>query len=141
MATTKTTKTATKTATKTTKKAPEKKEEMVKVDLLEVLLDEKNTAPIFMLDEKGNQIEFEQVAVIPYGEDDLYCILKPITKIDGINDDEAVVFLVTEDENGESILKVEDREEVAISVFDQYYNLIEEAAAEKKKKKTTSKKN
>ena len=127
--------------TKTTKKAPEKKEEMVKVDLLEVLLDEKNTAPIFMLDEKGNQIEFEQVAVIPYGEDDLYCILKPITKIEGINDDEAVVFLVTEDENGESILKVEDREEVAISVFDQYYNLIEEAAAEKKKKKTTPKKN
>ena len=139
MPTAKTTKTAPKTASKATKpvatkKAPVKKEdEIVKVDLLDVLLDEKNTAPIFMFDDKGNQLEFDQVAVIPYGEDDLYCILKPITKIPGVKDDEAIVFLVAEDENGESILKVEDREDVAISVFDQYYNLIEEEAKKKKK--------
>ena len=118
-------------------KPVDKKEEMVKVDLLDVLLDENNTAPIYMYDDKGNQLKFDQVAVIPYGEDDLYCILKPITKIDGVKDDEAIVFLVTEDENGESILKVEDREEVAISVFDQYYNLVEEES--KKKKKATKK--
>lgn len=110
-----------------------KNEEIVKVDLLDVLLDENNKAPIYMYDDKGNQLEFEQVAVIPYGEDDLYCILKPITKIEGVKDDEAIVFLVAEDENGESILKVEDREEVAISVFDQYYNLVEEETKKKKK--------
>lgn len=126
-------------ATKTTKTAAAKKtadkkeNEIVKVDLLDVLLDENNTAPIYMFDDKGNQLEFDQVAVIPYGEDDLYCILKPITKIDGVKDDEAIVFLVTEDENGDSILKVEDREDVAISVFDQYYNLVEEEAKKKKK--------
>lgn len=111
----------------------DKNEEIVKVDLLDVLLDENNKAPIYMYDDKGNQLEFEQVAVIPYGEDDLYCILKPITKIEGVKDDEAIVFLVTEDENGESILKVEDREEVAISVFDQYYNLVEEETKKRKK--------
>ena len=122
-------------ATKPTTKKPEakkKEDEIVKVDLLDVLLDEDNTAPIYMFDDKGNQLEFDQVAVIPYGEDDLYCILKPITKIDGVKDDEAIVFLVTEDENGDSILKVEDREDVAISVFDQYYNLVEEEAKKKK---------
>ena len=125
-------------ATKTTKtpKTVKKEEELVKVDLLDVLLDEKNTAPIVMYDEKGNALKFDQVAVIPYGEEDLYCILKPITKIEGIKDDEAIVFLVTEDENGEAVLKVEDREDVAISIFDQYYNLVEEnAKAEKKAKK------
>lgn len=121
---------------KTTKK---QEKEIVKVDLLDVLLDEKNTAPIFMYDEKGKQLEFDQVAVIPYGEDSLYCILKPITKIDGVKDDEAIVFLVDEDANGEAILKVEEREEVAIAVFDQYYNLVEEAEANKKKKKTDKK--
>ena len=110
-----------------------KNEEIVKVDLLDVLLDENNKAPIYMYDDKGNQLECEQVAVIPYGEDDIYCILKPITKIEGVKDDEAIVFLVAEDENGESILKVEDREEVAISVFDQYYNLVEEETKKKKK--------
>lgn len=118
-------------ATKTTKKE-EKQEELVKVDLLDVLLDENNTAPIIMYDEKGNALKFDQIAVIPYGEEELYCILKPITKIEGIKDDEAVVFKVEEDENGEAILKVEEKEEVAISIFDQYYNLIEESAGDKK---------
>ena len=107
--------------------APKKKEEIVSVDILDVLLDEKNTAPIYMTNDKGEQIEFDQVAVIPYGEDELYCILKPITKIPGIKDDEAVVFKVEEDEEGNGFLRVEDREEVAIAIFDQYYNLLEEA--------------
>lgn len=118
-------------AKKTTKKV-EKKDEVVKVDILDVLLDENNTAPIYMYNDNGDQIEFDQIAVIPYGEEDLYCILKPITKVPGIKDDEAVVFKVEQDENGEGFLKVEDREEVAIAVFDQYYNLIEEANGDKK---------
>ena len=125
-----------KKTTTTTKKPAIKKqeEEVVQVDLLDVLLDEKNTAPIFMLDDKGNQLKFEQIAVIPYGDNDLYCILKPITKIDGIKDDEAIVFLVAEGEDGSAVLKVEDREEIAIAVFDQYYDLVEEEAKKKNKK-------
>lgn len=108
------------------------------VDLLDVLLDQDNKDPIILLDEKGRQITFEQVAVIPYGTDDdkkLYCVLKPLDKIEGINDDEAIVFLVDEDANGNTILKVEDNEEVAISVFDKYYDLLEEAQAKKAAKK------
>ena len=123
---TKTSKPAVATKAKPVKKVEKKKEEIVKVDIVDVLLDEKNTAPIYMFNDKGEQIEFDQIAVIPYGDDELYCILKPITKINGIKDDEAVVFKVDQDENGEGFLKVEEREEVAIAVFDQYYNLIEE---------------
>lgn len=122
------------------KEAPKKEEEIVKVDLLDVLLDENNTAPIYMLDGNGNQLKFDQVAVIPYGEDDLYCILKPVTKIPGVKDDEAIVFLVDEDEDGEAVLKVETREDVAISIFDQYYNLVEEEANKKKAKKSNGSK-
>jgi len=114
-------------AKKPVAKKPTNKEDIVKVDILDVLLDEKNTAPIYMHNDKGDQIEFDQVAVIPYGENDLYCILKPITKVPGIKDDEAVVFKVDQDENGEGYLKVEENEEIAIAVFDQYYNLLEEA--------------
>lgn len=112
--------------TKKTTKKVEKQEEVVKVDILDVLLDDKNTAPIYMFNDKGEQIEFDQIAVIPYGDDELYCILKPITKVPGIKDDEAVVFKVEQDENGEGYLKVEDREDVAIAIFDQYYNLLDE---------------
>lgn len=121
--------------TKKTTKKTEKKEEIVKVDIVDVLLDEENTAPIYMYNDKGEQIQFDQIAVIPFGEeDDLYCILKPITKIPGIKDDEAIVFKVEEDENGDGFLKVEDREEIAIAIFDQYYNLIEEETAKAGKK-------
>lgn len=119
------------------KKTTKNEEEIVKVDLLDVLLDENNTAPIYMYDETGRQLKFEQVAVIPYGEEDLYCILKPLSKLDGIADDEAIVFKIDEDENGEAILRVEADEQIAISVFDQYYNLIEETEKEKKSGKKT----
>lgn len=123
---------------KTTKK--EEEEQIVRVDLLDVLLDENNTAPIYMYDETGRQLKFEQVAVIPYGGEDLYCILKPLTELEGIADDEAIVFKIDEDENGEAILRVEANEQIAISVFDQYYNLVEESEKEKKAAKKTGKK-
>ena len=63
-------------------------------------------------------------------------------KIDGIADDEAIVFLVDEDADGNTILRVEENEEVAIAVFDKYYDLLEEATKKPKKapaKKETSK--
>ncbi len=110
------------------------------IDLLDVLLDQENRDPIVLMDEKGKQLTFEQVAVIPYGVDgedkNLYCVLKPMDKLDGIADDEAIVFLVDEDANGNTILRVEENEEVAIAVFDKYYDLLEEAT--KKPKKATS---
>lgn len=118
----------------TAKKVAEKKQEVQKVDLLDVLLDKDNKDPITLMDEKGKQLSFEQVAIIPYDVDDtrvLYVVLKPIDKIEGIADDEAVVFLVDQDKNGNTILRVEEDEEVAIAVFDKYYDLLEEARGKK----------
>ena len=39
-----------------------KDEELIRVDLLDVLLDETNTASIYMYDDNGRQLQFEQVA-------------------------------------------------------------------------------
>ena len=105
--------------------------EYVKVDLLDVLLDENNTAPIYLYSDE-NRIAFEQVAVIPF-EDKLYCILKPIDHINGVADDEAIVFLVSSDNDGEYVLEVETDEDTAIAVFEQYYDLIEENALRRKR--------
>ncbi len=102
-----------------------KKEDIMKVDIREILLDDDNTAPIYLYNDGGERIEFEQIAVIPMGEE-LYCILKPITKVPGIKDDEAVVFKVEDNEFGESYLRVEDNEETAIKVFCAYYDLVSE---------------
>ena len=124
----------------------EKENQEVKpVDILDVLLDQDNREPIVLMDENGKQLTFEQVAVIPYEvrkENRLYAVLKPLDKIEGIGEDEAIVFYVDEDDEGNSIIKVEEDEEVAIAVFDKYYDLLEEAQKEEKaaaKKKTTSK--
>lgn len=108
-------------------------EKEAKVDILDVLLDEDNKEPIVLTDEKGKRFTFEQIAVIPYNEK-IYCVLKPVEEIQGIADDEAVVFYVEERPTG-SVLMVETDEKTAINVFDEYYNLLDEADAKKKSKK------
>ncbi len=134
------------------KKVEKKEEDLRPVDILDVLLDQDNKEPIVLVDEAGKQLTFEQVAVIPYEvrkEKRLYAVLKPIDKIEGIGDDEAIVFVVDQDKDGNSIIKVEEDEEVAIAVFDKYYDLLEEAQKKEKEeakatktapKKTTSSK-
>ena len=102
------------------------------VDLLDILLDEDNKDPIILMDESGKQLTFEQVAVIPYEvrkEKRLYCVLKPVDHIEGIADDE-----------GNSVIRIEEDEEVAIAVFDKYYDLLEEAQKENKKEAQPAKK-
>ncbi len=116
--------------------------EVRQIDLLDVLFDPDNKDPIVLMDENGKQMTFEQVAVIPHEvkkEKRLYCVLKPSDKIEGIEDDEAIVFLVDTDSEGNSVIKVEEDEEVAIAVFDKYYDLLEDAQKEEKAKQTAKK--
>ena len=102
----------------------EHKEEVV--DIVDLLLDETNDDPISLFDENDREIKFEQVAIIPEDEK-IYAILKPIDDMEGVNDDEAIVFVVEYDEEGNSYLAVETNEELAIKVFDKYYQLLDEA--------------
>lgn len=116
-----------------------KREREKSKDLLDILLDQDNKDPIVLADEQGRKLAFEQVAIIPYDvEDDkiLYVVLKPITKIKGIAEDEAVVFKVIEDKIGNAILRVEDDELIAIEIFNKYYDMLEEARKNNPKKST-----
>lgn len=112
-------------------------------DILDLLLDENNDAPVTLYDENDKAIKFEQVAIIP-DKENIYAVLKPIDKLDGVADDEAIVFLVDFDEEGNSMLIIEQNEETAVRVFDKYYQLLDEEEAKQKnlteKQKTTSKK-
>lgn len=94
------------------------------MNILDVLLDEENCEPITLCDENHRVIKFEQVAVIPY-KDKIYCILKPLTHIDGVADDEAIVFYA--DDSGEKVeLRIELSQMDAMNVFEEYYDLLEE---------------
>ena len=93
-------------------------------NLLDLLLDQDNTTPIVMC--LGNKvIAFEQVAVIPL-DDVLYCILTPVEPLEGVAEDEAIVFRVDVDEKGEATLEVESDKDTAVAVFDRYYEMLDE---------------
>jgi len=90
----------------------------------------------------ADNLLLSKLTKIPYDiEEDrrLYVILKPIDKIDGIADDEAVVFVCDTDKDGRTVLKVEENEEIAITVFDKFYDLLEEASKKTKNATKTSK--
>ena len=61
------------------------------ISLFEKLLNKDNLDSVTLNDEEGNAYEFEQVVSI-FDERRLFCILHPITKIEGIEDDEAGLF-------------------------------------------------
>lgn len=103
----------------------EKKEN---VSILDILLDEDNEDPITLYDENDKAVKFDQVAIIPLN-DRLYAILKPIDEMEGVADDEAIVFAVSEDKEGETTLEIETDEPTAIRVFDEYYKLLDEQEA------------
>lgn len=120
---------AKKTATKTTKtatKAPAKK--TVKQEIInpiQSILDPKNNQNVILFNENDEAVEFEQVALIPY-EKNLYAILKPVELIDGIESDEAVVFLLVEEDN-DIYLDVIDDDDTVDAIFEIYNKLFEEA--------------
>ncbi|MGN1060409.1 MAG: DUF1292 domain-containing protein [Candidatus Coproplasma sp.] len=98
------------------------------MDLLDQLLGEDADSEIRLKNEDGTELVFNQVAVIPQ-DDKLFAILTPVTDIDGVSDDEAIVFRVDERE-GEHVLVLEEDETVAMEVFEQYVKLWEESNAE-----------
>lgn len=108
--------------------APEQETE--ERDLLDILLDKDNKENVVLYNGDGDKVEFEQIAIIPLDKEGeerkLYVILKPAEVMEGMADDEAVVFLCDFDEDGETRLVVEESDEVANEVFDKYYELIKD---------------
>lgn len=108
----------------------DEKEIYASVDLLDILLNPDNNAPIVLTDDAGNELLFGQVATIPYRENNeatLYCILRPLERIKGVADDEAIVFRVDIDEDGNTSLSSEDDDARAEEIFARYEQLLEEA--------------
>ncbi len=92
------------------------------MDTIEKLLDEENEENIILYDENNNETEFEQCAIIPMDEK-IYAILKPVTPIEGVDDDVALVFVIEEIEDEEMLVIVQD-DVVVQAVFDIYYDLL-----------------
>lgn len=95
-----------------------------RISPIDALFDEENEENIILFDADGNECEFEQVALIPY-ESRVYAILKPVD-MEGIGDDEAFVFELSEEDDDCVIDLVED-DDIIDAVFEEYYKLFDEA--------------
>ncbi|MBQ8739383.1 MAG: hypothetical protein IJZ04_07790 [Clostridia bacterium] len=98
-----------------------KNEEKAKT-LYDILSDKDNKDLITLEDERGEDIIFKQLAVIPMGEV-VYCILKPVFG-GSFNAGEAIAFRLRELSNGEEALTVVTDKIRSIKIFLQYYKMI-----------------
>ena len=92
---------------------------------IDQIFDENNTDPVVLYNENGEAVSFEQIALIPL-EGRIYVILKPSEKMEGVNEDEAFVFEITEMDGEELIVIVEDFA-IIDKVFDIYEAMLNEA--------------
>ena len=95
---------------------------MSKERYVDRFFDDENTDKIYLKDNNNKEIEFEQVATIDY-DANYYAILYPLSKIEGVGEDEVLVFLI--DEENDKLVYVED-EDVALAVMEVYVSSIEE---------------
>jgi uncharacterized protein YrzB (UPF0473 family) len=86
------------------------------------LFDENNDEKIYVKDNGGKEIEFEQVAVVDF-EENYYAVLHPTSPIEGVNEDEALVFLI--DEDGDQLVYEED-DRIIDGVYGEYMQMLEE---------------
>ncbi len=95
-------------------------------DILDILLDDSNDEPIYLFDENKNKVAFEKVAIINL-DGELFFLLSPLDVIDGVGEDEALVFKIVESNDGKGLLVGEEDASVIDAVFTEYYRLLEEA--------------
>ena len=89
---------------------------------IDMLFDDENIDNIILYNDDNQKFEFEQIAVVPI-ENRIYAVLKPVLEIEGVADDEALVFAIEEADGEERLVIVED-DEIIDKVFYEYYELL-----------------
>ena len=84
---------------------------------------------IRLYDEDDNATVFRQVAVTNINGS-LFAILKPEEEFEGLGEDEALVFALEENDEGNVSLLLVTDEETVNAVFEDYYNLLRESGIE-----------
>ena len=73
----------------------------------------------------GESVDFIEVAGIAYNNN-FYVILQPVELLDGMDDDEALVFKVSRGADGEDKFEIELDDDIIDAVFKKYNRLLDE---------------
>ena len=79
---------------------------------------------ITLLSATGEEIDFVEIAGIAH-KGNFYAILQPVELLDGMADDEALVFKVSRNEAGEDKFEIVLDDEIIDAVFAQYNLLLD----------------
>ena len=99
------------------------------INPIDALYDEDNNDAIILMNEKGEEIPFEQIAVIPM-EAKTYAILKPMVQLDGLGENEGLVFSIEVNVEGMEYLALVTDDDIIDQVFDVYFQLVDEEEAD-----------
>lgn len=80
---------------------------------------------ITLTSENNEEIDFVNIAQIVY-QSKIYAILQPVELLDGMDEDEAFVFEVETDEEGQNSYTIVTDDEIVDEVFSRYNQLLEE---------------
>ena len=104
---------------------------MADEELLNGAFDEMEEADddiVTLLSADGEEIDFVEIAGIAH-KGNFYAILQPVELLDGMDDDEALVFKVTRGKDGEDKFEIELDDSIIEAVFAEYNKLLDNAVA------------
>ncbi|MBQ4272147.1 MAG: DUF1292 domain-containing protein [Clostridia bacterium] len=94
-------------------------------DYIEQPVDMEEDSIVTLTSADGQEIDFVEIAGIAL-RGKFYVILQPVELLEGMGEDEALVFKVTQDRDGEDHFNIELDDEIIGEVFDEYYRLLDE---------------
>jgi len=83
---------------------------------------------VTLLSADGEEIDFVEIAGIAY-KGNFYAILQPVELLEGMDDDEALVFKVSRGKDGEDKFEIELDDATIEAVFAEYNKLLDDAVA------------
>ena len=89
-------------------------------------MEDDNDDIVTLLSANGEEIDFIEIAGIAY-RGQFYAILQPVELLDGMDEDEALVFKVTKGKDGEDKFEIELDDVVIDAVFAEYNRLLDES--------------
>ena len=72
----------------------------------------------------GEEVDFTEIAAVEF-EDKLYVIMQPVELFEGMEDDEALVFAVSDENEEDARFDVVSDDRIIDGVFAEYYKLLD----------------
>ena len=86
--------------------------------------DEEGDDIVTLTGANGEEIDFIEIAGIAH-KGNFYAMLQPVELLPGMSDDEALVFLVTRDSEGNDKFEIVLDDEIIDAVFEEYNRLLD----------------